>query len=380
MDGDLFSGDFASAVDQYTFDSIPGAKATLENHWETFFTESDILTIAATGINALRIPIGYWAYDNANTPYITGADKYLELAIGWARDHGMYVWVDCHGSPGSQNGFDNSGQKGVNEWQQGDNLERSISVLKTMAAKYGAAEYADVVVGLELTNEPISYGSNVFSITQSWAQEAYTAIKAVVENENLVIVMHDAFQTPLAWMDIGEALIGDVLSGGKKTFGIDTHLYQLYTDTENTYTQAQHITEACGWESVLAPANAVMPTYVGEWSAATNICVNPDGTTTAGTSCSVSGCQCQSADFDHWNDAMIEQVRRYVEAQLDVFESSSSGYFMWAAKGPGGWGFLNGIEKGVVPNPVTERKYGGQCGGNSRREMRGSLGVKGEAF
>ena len=124
-----------------------------------------------------------------------------------------------------------------------------------------------------------------------------------------------------------------------------------------------------------------MPTYVGEWSAATNICVNPDGSTTAGTSCSVSGCQCQSADFDDWNDAMIEQVRRFVEAQMDVFESSSSGYFMWAAKGPGGWGFLNGIEKGVVPNPVTSRKYGGQCGGSSkRRAVRGTLGAKGEAF
>lgn len=93
MDGDLFSGDFASAVDQYTFDSIPGAEAALQTHWETFFTESDIATIAATGINALRIPIGFWAYDNTNTPYIKGADKYLELAIGWARDHGMKVWV-----------------------------------------------------------------------------------------------------------------------------------------------------------------------------------------------------------------------------------------------------------------------------------------------
>jgi glucan 1,3-beta-glucosidase len=264
----------------------------------------------------------------------------------------------------------------VNEWQQDNNLQRSISVLKTMAAKYGAEEYADVVVGLELTNEPISYGNNVFSVTQSWAQEAYAAVKSVTANENLVIVMHDAFETPLAWMSIGEALI----DGGKRTFGVDTHLYQLYTDTENTYTQAQHITEACGWAANLATANAVIPTYVGEWSAATNICVNPDGSTTAGTSCSVSGCQCQSADFSDWNDNMIEQVRRFVEAQLDVFESSSSGYFMWAAKGPGGWGFLNGIGNGVIPNPITSRKYSNQCGGSSRREVRGALGIGGEAF
>ena len=145
-------------------------------------------------------------------------------------------------------------------------------------------------------------------------------------------------------------------------------------------TQDQHIAEACGWGQNLKTANDLMPTYVGEWSAATNVCVNPDGSTTGGTSCSVAGCQCQSADFDEWNDGMIEVVRKYVEAQMDAFEKSSSGYFMWAAKGPGGWGFLNGIKNGVVPNPVTSRKYGSQCGGNGRREVRGSLGLHGETW
>ncbi len=78
---------------------------------------------------------------------------------------------------------------------------------------------------------------------------------------------------------------------------------------------------------------------------------------------------------------MVEQVRRFVEAQLDVYESSASGYFIWAAKGPGGWGFLNGIGNGAIPNPVTSRKYPGQCGSvGKRRAVRGMLGVKGEAF
>ena len=44
------------------------------------------------------------------------------------------------------------------------------------------------------------------------------------------------------------------------------------------------------------------------------------------TMASDSGCQCQSAGFSTWNDALIEQAGRFVEAQLDVFEGSSSGY------------------------------------------------------
>lgn len=60
---------------------------------------------------------------------------------------------------------------------------------------------------------------------------------------------------------------------------------------------------------------------------------------------------------------------------MDVFESGSSWYFMWASKGPGGWGFLNGIGNGVILNPVSSRKYPGHCGSGLRRVRRGALGV-----
>src|SRR2546423_11215730 len=84
-------------------------------------------------VDSIRIPIGFWAYDNAGTPYIKGADAYLEKAIGWAKAAGIRVWIDLHGCPGSQNGFDNSGHAGAVEWQRGDNINRTINVLTTMA-------------------------------------------------------------------------------------------------------------------------------------------------------------------------------------------------------------------------------------------------------
>ncbi|KAH8598100.1 glycoside hydrolase superfamily [Bisporella sp. PMI_857] len=359
MTEDLFTGAFKNAKDQYDFDGISGAKEALQKHWDSYFTEADIQTLAKAGINALRIPIGFWAYDNQDTPYLKGADEYMKKAIGWARKAGMKVWVDCHGSPGSQNGFDNSGHAGKVDWQSGNNMQRSISVLKKMAEEYGKKEYADVVVGLQLTNEPISWGNNNLGKTKNWAKDAYKAVRSAAENKDLVIVMHDAFKGAHTWTGVAK----EVMKGEAKDFGVDTHLYQLFVDADNKLTQKQHIEKACGWGKELKEANTVMPTYVGEWSAATNICVNPDGSTTGGTSCSTSGCQCQSAGIEKWNDKMIEQVRRYVEAQLDTFESSSSGYFIWSAKAPGGWGFLNGIKAGAIPNPVTERKYPGQCGG-----------------
>src|SRR5436309_736059 len=104
---------------------------------------------------SIRIPVGFWAYDNTDTPYIKGADAYLEKAIGWAKAAGIKVWIDLHGCPGSQNGNDNSGHTGGVEWQKSDNIDRTINVLMTIAQKYGSADYAGTVVGLELANEPI---------------------------------------------------------------------------------------------------------------------------------------------------------------------------------------------------------------------------------
>lgn len=91
------------------------------------------------------------------------------------------------------------------------------------------------------------------------------------------------------------------------------------------------------------------------------ICVYPDGTTTAGSTCNVDGCQCQGDPIESWNEQMVEQAGRYVEAQLDTFEAHSSGYFFWSWGGPGPWGFKSAVDKGVIPNPVTSRKYEKQC-------------------
>jgi glucan 1,3-beta-glucosidase len=47
---------------------------------------------------------------------LQGQAEYLDRAIGWARKYNVKVILDLHGAPGSQNGFDNSGQRGAANW------------------------------------------------------------------------------------------------------------------------------------------------------------------------------------------------------------------------------------------------------------------------
>ena len=66
--------------------------------------------MAGAGLNAVRIPLGYWAVDvNDYEPYVSGQYPYLIRAVNWASELGMRVLIDLHGAPGSQNGQDNSG-------------------------------------------------------------------------------------------------------------------------------------------------------------------------------------------------------------------------------------------------------------------------------
>lgn len=99
----------------------------------------------------VRLPIGYWAFVSADEayPYITGSKEYLYRAISWARETGLKVIIDLHGAPGSQNGFDNSGQRGSANWgyNQGD-VQRTKEIVEGISREFSDPQYYGVVTAL----------------------------------------------------------------------------------------------------------------------------------------------------------------------------------------------------------------------------------------
>lgn len=232
-----------------------------------------------------------------------------------------------------------------------------------MIQRYGGMNNSDVVFGLEIVNEPTADLPNSFSTSKSWATQAYSALQSTISQDNLnkdiQIITHDSFMGPTQFIP----LLGDIKSPkNAPTFGVDQHNYQLYTASDNALDQPGHIQEACGWSSALATTKQSMPVIVGEWSAITNICVNSDGSSYASEPCDGSG-NCATCPTDTWTPALVEQVRKYVEAQLDTFEDSSDGHFIWSFKSGSnsGWSVYDLIEAKAFPNPVTDRQYPSQC-------------------
>ncbi|KAK9479898.1 glycoside hydrolase superfamily [Lipomyces japonicus] len=361
LGGDIWNR-VSSASDEWGVADELGDAASdaFQDHWSTWFTESTVQQLASYGVNTLRIPLGYWSViNNSDEPYVYGAQDYLDQAIGWARNAGVKVWVDLHGAPGSQNGYDNSGHADGAFWQtDSNNIPLTIDVITQLAEKYSGSNYSDVVIALELLNEPISWSPNDVNITRQYYIDAYNSARnALTDNQDLQIIIHDSFVDLEYWSDIPSAVSADY-----GQIGLDSHIYQVFTDEDNALDGTGHIDKACSFQNSLQSSNDVLPTYAGEWSAAAEICIYADGTSSSGTSCDQDGCQCTTDDSSSWNSNLTNLVRAYVEAQLDVFEGNATGYFFWSHTGPGAWNFINGAEQGWIPNPLTSRAFPGQCG------------------
>ena len=138
------------AVDEYTFMQTPGARVKLRSHQKNFIREDDFKWMANNGVQAIRIPVGYWLFDG-DDPYVS-CIGYLDWAFRMAAKYDLQVLVCLHGAPGSQNGHDHSGRIGKALWHQSFAYQqRTLEVLMRIATRYRAHSQ---FWGLELLNEP----------------------------------------------------------------------------------------------------------------------------------------------------------------------------------------------------------------------------------
>ncbi len=180
----LFAG--TKATDEYTFMQTPSARDKLREHQRNFIREEDFKWMSNNGVNAVRIPVGYWVFDG-DTPYVSCIGK-LDWAFAMAEKYNIQVLISLHGAPGSQNGRDHSGRIGKAEWYKNPAApEQTIGVLERLAHRY-----RDHVMfwGIELLNEP---KAGLFQHKlRKFYNQAYKRLARIVLPSTR-IVFHDAF-------------------------------------------------------------------------------------------------------------------------------------------------------------------------------------------
>ncbi|KAI0800625.1 exo-beta-1,3-glucanase [Fomes fomentarius] len=357
-------------VDEWTFgqyQNVRSAQSTLKQHWDTWITEQDFVDIAAAGLNHVRIPIGYWAFEvGPGEPFVSGQLPYLQQAVTWARNHGLKVIVDLHGAPGSQNGFDNSGRRiSSPAWHSNStNVARTNAVLKRIASLF--VNDQDTVTVIAPLNEPAGFdGADVLSVVRQYWYDSYGNIRfpyGTSQQSNTVVLLHDAFQ-PLSYWN------GFQTPPNWQGVAMDTHIYQMFSDEEVSRTNQQHINSACAHASDLA-TNGLWA-IVGEWTPAATDCAKYlngrgvgaryDGTKSG--SSRVGSCTGLTGKASSFSSDYKTFLRQYWEAQTITYEKGA-GWIQWTWKAEiaDEWTYQAGLANGWIPKNPTQRKYPNICG------------------
>ncbi|PNS15196.1 hypothetical protein CAC42_8197 [Sphaceloma murrayae] len=328
-------------IDEYTLGEKLGydrAQGILQPHWDSWVTKADFEKIKGLNFNMVRLPVGYWAFNNSGTPYVTGQEKYVDLAVQWARETGLKVLIDLHGLPGSQNGFDNSGQRLDAPtgplWQTVDpGATKTLQILDIIQRKYGDAQYDDVVMGIELVNEPLGPALDLeqiktFHRNGFWQQRKYS--------QSRVVVISDAFYPTNIYNNYLTPS-----DGGAQNIALDHHEYQAFSPSEVARTPWEHRQAVCNSASKYNGADKW--TFVGEWSGAMTDCakwLNGYGRESRYEgkfpgSFFVDSCADKN-DIGRWNETWRGDVRGYIEAQMESFEQHTRGWVWWNFKTEGG--------------------------------------------
>ncbi|KAI5117542.1 hypothetical protein M0805_004371 [Coniferiporia weirii] len=363
-------------IDEWTFCQLQNrsvAEAALQNHWDTFYSESDFKAMAEAGLNHIRIPIGYWAFEvGPGEPYIQGQLPYLKRVIDWAGHYGLKVMIDLYGAPGSQNGkvlFINSGQiLSFPGWPlNATNVNRTKAIVETITDMF--VNNTDVVSIIAPLNEPAGYlSADILSVVKQYYLDAYEIIRhplVTSKQSNTLVLFHDAFQNLSSWD-------GYLTPPTAQGVALDTHIYQAFNVTDQVLSYQGHIDVACA-VATSGIADFDLWVIVGEWTNAITDCAkylngrnlgaSYDGTLANSTR--VGSCEGLSGSASTFNSTYKEFLGKFWEAQTTAYEAGQ-GWIQWTWKtAPGAgeeWSYEVGLKEGWIPKNATSRKYPNICG------------------
>ncbi|XP_011074156.1 probable glucan 1,3-beta-glucosidase A [Sesamum indicum] len=274
------------------------APQVMKEHWSTYIVEDDFKFIKENGLNAVRIPVGWWIASDPSPPkpYVPGSLQALDNAFSWAEKYDIKVIIDLHAAPGSQNGAEHSSSRdGSQEWGLTDNnIQQTVGVIEFLAARYANSSS---LYAMELINEPMSPGVSLDNLTKYY-QAGYDAVRK--HSQTAYVVMSNRLGSsfePTELFSFANRLEGSV---------IDVHYYPYYNTSLNNVTVERYIEYINNDEAEkvrqLTTSNGP-PIFVGEWVAEWQL-----------------------------TNTSKEDYQRYAAAQLEVFGRAQFGWAYWTLK------------------------------------------------
>ena len=199
----------------------------LQHYYSCFFTEEDFRIIREElGFNTIRLPFYYLNILNEDLSLKEEAEAfaYLDWFISNAAAQDLYVILDLHGAPGSQNGYEHSGaaDQKAKLWESQDYRTATIRLWEAIARHYTLTrpDLGAQIATYDLMNEP-TYQSRGVTTKECWDffDELYDAIRA--QGDIHVITMEGCW-------DFGS--LPDPADYGWENIQYEYHWYNWWSD------------------------------------------------------------------------------------------------------------------------------------------------------
>ena len=163
-------------------------------YFNSWVNDSDYDLLVELNLNCIRLPI-YWRNllnDDYTRKDETVAFKYIDNVIEKAKEHNLYIVLDLHGVPGSQNGFEHSGVSDhkVNFWKNETYINAAITCWEFIVDHYQTTrtDLSSTIATYDLLNEP-TYVYNGSTTKECWdvMDRLYDTIRA--KNDQHVITI-----------------------------------------------------------------------------------------------------------------------------------------------------------------------------------------------
>lgn len=239
---------------------------------DAYWTEADFDYCQELGMNCIRLPFWYRNIVDENGEFYDNWYERIDWFVAEAAERNMYVILDFHGAPGSQNGSDHSGKdggddkKGASEFFFGDNVEANqelyYKIWEAVAEHYKGNPW---VAAYDLLNEPYCTYRYSSGLSDKQLREtlwevydiAYDKIRAI--DPDHVIVME------ATWDPVD---LPDPDKYGWENVMYEYHNY-LYDDYDNA--NGQQIANMEKKLNAIASANYNVPSYLGEFAYFNNL-------------------------------------------------------------------------------------------------------------
>lgn len=273
------------------------AAETLRAHRETFLVEDDLRRIRALGMNAVRIPFGYWVVTGPShgDPFGGPCLEYLDKVVEWCKVYGLQVLLDLHGAPGGESADKPCGHERKDWHWQNWRFDESIEILRAVASRYRGNA---AVTGISVCNEPSeTIPADVLCQFYDSAVRAIRESGMPPDEVSIVLPVYRTERLDEIWRIWNRKFDG---FARHSNVAFDLHLYHCFGPWWQRQGLGSHLRMTKRHRKILRR----VPVVVGEWSLALPPYARGD------------------ADED-------KVLCAFASAQMEAYSQASHGWFFW---------------------------------------------------